>query len=81
MLNKRTNILFDQLTWGVLKQTSQARDTSISELIRLAVKKMYLEQERGNERQQLLAEIKALAKNVDLTGISYKELINDGRRF
>lgn len=81
MLNKRANILFENTTWGVLQQVAQTKQVSVSQLVRAAVKKMYLEQAGQNKRQKTLAAINQLAAKVDTEGLDYQELINHGRRF
>ena len=41
MLTKRISILFTQRTWDLLVLISKAKNTSVSELVRIAVKEKY----------------------------------------
>lgn len=81
MLNKRTNILFDEVTWQMLQEVSTARSTSVGQLVRLAVKDVYFSQNKSNKRQKILADIDQLNKKVIAKDINYQHLIKHGRRF
>jgi len=52
MLTKRTNILFDQDTWDYLVGLAQNNDSSVGELIRTAVYKIYLDKEDHINQQK-----------------------------
>ena len=79
MLNKRTNILFDQATWNLLEQLSASREVSIGQLVRKAVNKLYKPQTTATTI--LLDRIKELGKKVNTKNINYKELIEYGRKY
>lgn len=81
MLNKRTNILFDEVTWQMLQEVSTAKNTSVGQLVRLAVKDVYFSQNKSNKRQKLLADIDQLNKKIVTKDINYQDLIKHGRRF
>ena len=79
MLTKRTNILFDENLWKLLKTEASRRKTSVGKLVRDAVAKMYAREEELEERRKALDHILKIRKRVQ--GINYKEYINYGRRF
>jgi len=79
MLTKRTNILFDENLWKLLKTEASRRKTSVGKLVRDAVAKMYAREEELEERRKALDHILKIRKRVK--GINYKEYINYGRRF
>lgn len=81
MLTKRTNILFDELTWQALQEVSSARQVSVGQLVRDAVKKLYLLESPSQHRQNLLTEINRLNSTVDTHKINYQGLISHDRRF
>lgn len=80
MLNKRTNILFDERLWNKLTELAEDKNTSIGELVRSAVKKQYLS---GDEE---LARIKDACESIEKRRkrqkgkVDYKALINYGRK-
>ncbi len=51
-LNKRLEIRLDQTTFNLLQERSQKAHKSIGELIRLAVKQMYIQKDK---KERLLA--------------------------
>ena len=78
MLQKRTNILFDQQLWTLLTQRSRSDGISVGELVRRAVIKTYKDQSEKLQQKEAVAAIRAhrvYHKNID-----YKSLINYGRK-
>lgn len=78
MLNKRTNLLFDKDLWRILVALAQEENTSVGDLVRKAVRHVYVER-RGDERRKSAC-LKILAVRKRQSGIDYKALINYGRR-
>lgn len=80
MLNKRTNILFDEKLWRKLSVRAKKEKTSVGSLVRRAVEKTYVEDEEVyKQRREALDDILKIRKKVK--GINYKELINYGRKY
>ena len=80
MLTKRTQILFDQELWQKLNQLAESRNTSIGELVRLAVKKHYTN-DALLERRERAIEATLKGRFTSKGKIDYKELINYGRKY
>lgn len=79
MLDKRTNILFDEDIWFKLLTLAEMRKSSVGKLVRAAVKELYFS---GNDRSVLantVDEIRRVRKTI--VGVDYKELINEGRKY
>ena len=62
LLNKRTNILFDQQLWNHLMQIAKVKHTSVGELVRIAVRKQYAEEERQERIEKAVENILAFRK-------------------
>ena len=78
MLTKRTNILFDHAFWTQLTVLAKERGISVAELIRLALRKTYFE---DNEHQEISRACQSIRLNRKSFGkLDYKDLINDGRK-
>ncbi|MCA9371543.1 hypothetical protein KC726_01460 [Candidatus Woesebacteria bacterium] len=76
MLNKRTNILFDETTWEYLVKLANNHHTSVGTLVRQAVKKQYLNKEVTVQSQRKRAHqlVKQLRSNID-SHISTNEIL------
>lgn len=57
MLNKRTQILFDQELWDILNDLAKRKKTSVGELVRTAIRKYYLEKEDQEKMKDLFEKI------------------------
>ena len=80
MLTKRTNILFENELWDLLVGVAQREKTSVGEIVRKAVRKVYSEDEIIERRKKALETIKRI--RVRQKGIvDYKALINEGRKY
>lgn len=80
MLNKRTNILFDEYLWNVLTSFSTSHKKSVGELVRSAVKKVYID-EKKDDREQAFSTIIKLKKGLgSISATKIKELIEYGRK-
>ncbi len=81
MLNKRTNILFDQNIFDCLAGLADKENTSLGDLVRKAVIKVYFPT-ANNKRQKAIdktIKLRKKIKNISLSEI--KELINYGRKY
>jgi len=80
MLTKRTNILFDNELWSLLVNVAQREKSSVGEVVRKAVRKVYSEDEIIERRKKALETIKRI--RVRQKGVvDYKALINEGRKY
>lgn len=80
MLNKRTNILFDDRLWRKLSSEAKERNVSIGELVRSAVEEKLLEQERLERRKKAVESTLKHRPKPFKGKIDYKALINEGRK-
>ena len=81
MLTKRTNILFEENTWKMLTSLAARQDKSIGELVRIAVKRTYIQDDKKTTRSQVLRTIRKIRPQALSGKIDYKELINAGRKY
>jgi hypothetical protein len=82
MLTKRTNILFNEELFNHLVALANKNSTSVGDLVRKAVVKVYWKPKQNQEKIKLFKEIIRLKKG--LGRISTKEIkdtINYGRRY
>lgn len=80
MLNVRAQILFDEVLWGILHRLSKTKKTSISSLVRQAVRKTYLKTEDLESRRKAIEEIERIRPHFK-GKLDYKEMINYGRKY
>ena len=80
MLVKRTNILFEEENWKMLTGLALQKGSSVSELIRKAVKDAYFAEGKKMSKKQAFDEIVSLRKKTK-SKIDYKNLIEDGRKY
>lgn len=81
MLNVRAQILFDEALWQILHHLSKAKKTSISNLVRIAVKETYMKTEELETRRKTIENIMKHRPAPAKGRIDYKALINYGRRY
>lgn len=87
MLNKRTQILFDNETWQIIRLAAKTMDVSIGEAVRKAAKYSYKTKkihQRAYKMSDLraeLAEIHKGMKPLKLTFKEIKEMVEYGRRY
>jgi hypothetical protein len=80
MLTKRTNILFDNDLWDLLTSVARREKSSVGEVVRKAVSKVYSEGnivERKKKAFESIKKFRVKQKGV----VDYKALINEGRRY
>lgn len=80
MLNKRTNVLLNETDYIRLSSIAEKQDTTLSALIRYALKQTF-ELAQVDGRQQTLNRIKQLSRQAKTQGINYHQLIDDGRKY
>lgn len=80
VLNKRTQILFDQSQWQTLVDISNAKEISIGQLVREAVREKYQKKHVLEQRAKAI-ESTLFNRLVSKKKIDYKELINYGRKY
>ena len=80
MLTKRTNILFDNDLWELLTSVAKKERSSVGEVVRRAVSKVYKTDnviERKRQAFDTIKKIRVKQKGV----LDYKALINEGRKY
>lgn len=78
MLTKRTNILFEQELWSKLALVAEQEQTSVGDLVRKAVIKIYINGNRSREKQ--IAIDKIIAMKPKQAKLNYRVLIDYGRK-
>ena len=82
MLTKRTNILFSQEVFNYLTALARRDNTSVGQLIRVAVNKTYIKPEQNDRRVKAFKEIMRLKKGFGrISTKEIKEFINYGRKY
>ena len=82
MLTKRTNLLLTEPDYLTLKRLSKKQNKTMGELIRKAIRQVYLTQDRVNQdAEKTLAKIRRLTKNINTKNLNFRELIEYGRRY
>lgn len=85
MLNKRTNVLFEQTTWDKLLKLAKTRQTSVGQLIRQAVFALYFDKEKYklDQRREAIDSIRRTRSEINhkFTTKEIGELINYGRKY
>lgn len=82
MLNRRTHILFDDETLEILTTIAQQKQISVGNVVRQAVKQLYMKSDTVARERKKRAYIKLLRwqKEIGVSKpINYRTLINDGR--
>jgi len=82
MLTKRTNILFDKKSYSYLEDLAKKQVTSVGDLIRKAVIKVYIEPSETNEKMEAYNQILKLKKRLPhISTKEIKESIHYGHKF
>ena len=80
MLTKRTNILFDNDLWDLLNSVAKREKSSMGEVVRKAVSKVYRDDNFIEQKRKAFETIKKF--RVKQRGsVDYKALINEGRKY
>lgn len=80
MLNKRTQILFDENLWIKLVKLAAAKKTSVGNLVREAVREQYTEEVDLEKQRRILEEIEVIRPHFR-GKLDYKAMINYGRKY
>ncbi|MDZ7587026.1 MAG: hypothetical protein U0946_04670 [Patescibacteria group bacterium] len=84
MLNRRAHILFEAEDYQLLEAEAEEKDSSVGELVRLAVKRVYVEpkSKQLSDREKAFEALKKLQLQTRQKGrVDYKELIEYGRKY
>ncbi len=83
MLQKRTNILFEKEMWDRLVALAKKEGTSVGDLTRKAVEKVYLQDAIVEDRRKAIEKTLELRKQIKgtFTAKEIKEMINYGRKY
>lgn len=78
MLQRRTNILFDDALWNLLASKARVTNRSVGDLVRSAIRQVYLS---DSKRDRIASSIKTiLTTRKTHRNINYKHLIDYGRK-
>jgi len=80
MLTKRTNILFDNDLWNLLNSVARREKSSMGEVVRKAVSKVYRGDNFIEQKRQAFETIKKFRVR-QRGSVDYKTLINEGRKY
>jgi hypothetical protein len=80
MLTKRTNLLFEEDLWQTLTAIASQKNTSVGDLVRKAVRRVYIDTEKVQTRKQAIEKIFRIRK-IQKKPVNYKALINYGRKY
>lgn len=75
MLIKRAHILFDQQLWNKLAQTAEEKQTSVGQLVRVAVEEKYQEENFLSERARAIDKILALKKQYKTKAVKKENVV------
>lgn len=82
MLTKRTQILFDENCWKKILVLAKTKNTSVGNLIRVAIKETYFKEDKKKQIAEAMEEISKIRKNLKkVTYKEIKEMINYGRKY
>lgn len=82
MLTKRTNILFDEEIFKYLVALADKNKTSVGDLVRKAVTKLYIQQNDDQNKLTAYQNILKLKKGLGRTSAKeIRESINYGRKY
>lgn len=81
MLNKRTQILLDEKRWKKATNMAKSQNTSIGEVIRIALDEKWQRERELSQRREAIEHIMKIRPPVSKTPIDYKALINEGRKY
>ncbi len=79
MLTKRTNLLFEEDLWQTLAALANEKNTSVGDLVRRAVRRMYIDDKEKVTQKQVIETIFRIRK-MQKKSVDYKTLINYGRK-
>jgi len=80
MLIKRAHILFDQQLWNQLVQEAGEKQTSVAQLVRVAVAEKYRKENFLSERTKAINKILALKKQYKAKSVKKESVVELVRR-
>lgn len=80
MLIKRAHILFDQQLWNQLVQKADEKQTSVAQLVRVAVEEKYQKENFLSERARAINKILALKKQYKTKPVKKESAVELVRR-
>ena len=82
LLTRRTNILFSEPDYRMLKTLSEYRNQTIGEYVRQVVTTSFKKHKtKTTSTAKLFQKMRNLAKDMNTKGLNIKELVEDGRRY
>ncbi len=85
MLTQRTNVLFSPYEYSELLALTAKSGQTMGELIRQAVRKTYKikapVQKKAGSFQETMRRIRQLTRDVNMSGVNYRDLVIEGRRY
>ncbi len=84
MLNRRAHILFEEETFNLLDTLAAEQGSSVGELVRTAVRRIYVEtrEKELSDREKAFEALRKLQLLTRQKGrVDYKELIEYGRKY
>jgi len=80
MLTQRTNVLFSEPDYNMLKELSRKHKKSVGELIRHAIAITYKESKPEKKTNaQLLKQIRTATRGMNTKGMNLKKMVEYGR--
>lgn len=82
LLTQRTNVLFSESDYRMLKELSKKNDQTMGEYIRQVVTSSFKKHKtKTTSTAKLFQKMRLLAKNMNTKGLNIKELVENGRRY
>ena len=81
LLTRRTNVLLSEADYAMLSALARNSNKTMGELLRHAVKKTYKVKKGLTSTQKAFKEIRKITRGMDFSGMDYRALINDGRKY
>lgn len=81
MLNRRTNLLLSEVDFLALSKLAETHKKTMAELIREAIVAFYGLNKKDETIEDLLNKAHKLAKKINTKGVSYREMVDYGRKY
>jgi len=78
MYTHRTNLLLTKTDYQSLKTLASEKGVTVGSLIRDAIKLVYSKENKS--QAMIIRDMQRIAKDVKTKDISYKELVNEGKK-
>jgi len=81
-LTRRTNVLLSESDYLTMKSISFKKGKTMGELIRQAILAKYIKKGGYNKKRLgVFEELEKITKGMNFSGIDYKALVEDGRKY